>query len=169
MIEDSKLIAILSMLARFKLKERRIWNEYSIPFSESIAEHSMHVAFACWLLGQNEKLDMNKLLTMAIIHELPACILPEFPMYFDKSVKEIFLNELSKIEKHLNEIFDDSKDLLDLLREYYLQASPEAKFLLKMKSQETLIQATELKNTMDSPQLQELIKKLENLIKMNDY
>ena len=65
-----ELLNFLIEIGKLKGKERKGWVVHQIKNSESVAEHIFHLAFLVWILGQKKKLNLNRAIKMALIHDL---------------------------------------------------------------------------------------------------
>ena len=67
-----KIIKFFSEIGKLKLIPRRGWVIRDVKNPESIAEHTFRVAIMAWVLAdrKNSKLNLEKLIKMALIHDL---------------------------------------------------------------------------------------------------
>ncbi|MGD2103769.1 MAG: HD family hydrolase [Anaerolineae bacterium] len=77
---DSAL-AFLLRVNQLKLVPRTGWFMRGIADAESVSDHSFGVAFIALILAQiaEEPVDTTKLLTMALLHDLPEVVLGDIP------------------------------------------------------------------------------------------
>ena len=73
-----------------KLKEngRRGWTIHKIKNPETTAEHIFHLAILVWVLGKRKKIDLNKAIKMALIHDICEVYSPDFTAYDAAALKE---------------------------------------------------------------------------------
>ena len=76
-----RMLDLLLQANRFKAMPRAGWMIRGIVHPESVAAHSYGVAFLCLILAQavDEPLDRAKLLTIALLHDLPESHLTDIP------------------------------------------------------------------------------------------
>jgi len=87
-------------IGKLKGKQRRGWVLHKIKNSETTAEHIFHVAFLAWVGGKLENLNSEKLIKMALLHDLCEILAPDFTSYDAKGLKrkeKISLKEALKI------------------------------------------------------------------------
>lgn len=64
------ILNFLIEVGKLKGRKRRGWLVHQIRNPESTAEHTFRVAIMAWILGKNKKLDLERVLKMALIHDL---------------------------------------------------------------------------------------------------
>ena len=100
-----------------------------VPEPESITEHSWHVAFLVWTLGQRiDGLDRLRALELALVHDLAEVRTGDLPRvanrYFAEGAKEAAEREV------LNELLGPFADRADALHaEYRAAETPEARLV----------------------------------------
>ena len=65
-----KLIEFLLEIEKLKGKERRGWVVHKIKNAETTAEHILHLTILVWILGRQKRINMEKALKMALVHDL---------------------------------------------------------------------------------------------------
>lgn len=171
-IEHKKeLEAILEFLLKIgKLKRlpRLYWTLRKVKNPETVTGHIFTLAMMAWILGRQKKeLNMEKLLKMALCHEISAVltgdttpydlILPkekrkrkkilENMLYLSKKEKEkIFKKEYQEergaISKLTSKLRPPVKEEMDQLwKEYRTKSSPEGNFLNQLNALAVLMQA----------------------------
>lgn len=65
-----KLVEFLHEAGKLKEMPRRGWVIRGIKNPETIAEHTFRAALMAWVLGEKKKLNIERLLKMALIHDL---------------------------------------------------------------------------------------------------
>ncbi len=159
---------------------RQGWLQHGIEpkYCESVAEHSFCVALLGLLLAeQNLELDVNKVLRMALIHDLGEIYAGDFTPQdkIDKNHK--FQLEKQSVLQVFNKLPNGWK-WINLWEEYEEGNSAEAKFVQQLDRLEMLLQASvyEHQGLADlsdffastkwdscSPELQSILKVLEDL------
>lgn len=76
-----ELITILLHANQLKRTARTGWAQRGVPDAENVAAHTYGVAFAALLLVQviEEPLDLGRVLSMAILHDLPEGLTTDIP------------------------------------------------------------------------------------------
>lgn len=93
MTDAGQVLELLLQAARLKWVPRSGWLMRGVPDPESVAEHSWGTAFLALVLSASvdEPLDRGKLLTIALLHDLPEAVLSDVPTpatpYFPPAAK----------------------------------------------------------------------------------
>ncbi|MHA1143927.1 MAG: HD domain-containing protein [Candidatus Helarchaeota archaeon] len=159
---------IIALLTRFKNTHRRIWPEYGIEFQESIAEHSMHVALMCHVIGQDKPFEKNVLLPMSLLHGIPAILISDFPSFHDASILKAFLKNEKFVQRQVESIFSNPDEVMTFLKDFYGKNNAEARFIFQIKACETLLQAEKIRNSKNAEKVSDLYHDLHPLILDND-
>jgi len=96
-----KILNFILNVNTLKGKERRGWKIHKIKNSETTAEHIFSLTFAVWALGKNEKIDLNRAIKMALIHDICEVYAPDFTSYDAAAIdekKEISPKDLLKLK-----------------------------------------------------------------------
>ena len=164
-----KIIDFLINIGKLKKKERRGWILRGIKNPETIGEHTFRVAIMAWLLGREKKLNIEKLIKMALIHDLAEIyagdatpydgilpkdkrkqkeILNQWPR-FSKSAKIRQLLKRKKVEKAaivklISKLSPGlKKEIMNLWLEFNEGLSKEGKLIRQVDKTENLLQALE--------------------------
>ena len=111
--------------------------------TESVAEHSWRISLMAFLLKHEfPDLDIDKVVSMCLIHDLGECFTGDIPTFIktdnDREVEDSLLN---KWVKSLPE--ELSKDIAKLYKEMDAQETKEAKLYKALDKLEALIQHNE--------------------------
>ncbi|WP_026526430.1 HD domain-containing protein [Butyrivibrio sp. VCD2006] len=111
--------------------------------TESVAEHSWRISLMAFLLKHEfSDLDIDKVVSMCLIHDLGECFTGDIPTFIktdnDREVEDSLLN---KWVKSLPE--ELSKDIAELYEEMDAQETKEAKLYKALDKLEALIQHNE--------------------------
>lgn len=68
-------------VGKLKGKGRRGWQLHQIKNPETTAEHIFRIAIIAWTLGKMKKLDMERVIKMALIHDLCEVYAPDLTPY----------------------------------------------------------------------------------------
>lgn len=123
------------------------WLQKGIPFyeAESIAEHSFEVAVITLVLLNNikTKVDTEKVLTMALIHDLSESAIGDMPKALTEKIGENLKHE---IESEAFENVVGSGKLSEIFEEYLKGESLESKIVKFADKLSTFYQAKSYKN-----------------------
>src|SRR3989338_4168161 len=70
-----KLFEFFKTAGRLKKIKRTGWVLKGVKNAESVADHTFRVALMCLVLGKNRKLNLLKLLEMALVHDLAESVI----------------------------------------------------------------------------------------------
>ena len=122
------------------------WLQKGIPFyeAESIAEHSFEVAVIVLALLNNirMKVDAEKVLAMALIHDLSESVIGDMPKALTEKIGENLKHEIE--EEAVEKIFGSGK-LKEIFKEYSRGESLEAKIVKLADKLSTFYQAISYK------------------------
>jgi len=166
--ELENVLDFLLEIGKLKRMPRLYWLISEIKNPETVAEHIFSVALTCWVLGKEKKdLDMEKMLKMALCHELSAVytgdtipyieelpkdpkkrkeILKKWPRLPEKEKRKRFKKEFKEEKKALLKLIKklDSnlrKEIVELWEDYRKVKSQEASFLIQVNTLAILLQA----------------------------
>lgn len=82
-----KLLDFLIKIGTLKGKKRRGWLVHKIKEAETTGEHIFHLAILVWILGRNKKLNLERTIKIALIHDLCEVYSPDFTSYDAAALK----------------------------------------------------------------------------------
>ena len=163
------LPALFHTIANLKRVRRTGWIDRGIPFGdvESVADHSFMTALIAWFVAQDEpSLDADRVLKLALIHDLAEAIVGDRPPYDPEdvpssdnpdAVREFFsVRHLRAPENAAAKRREEdaaaakliammpertSCDIAALWEEYENQSSPEAQFVKQVDRLEAFLQS----------------------------
>jgi putative hydrolase of HD superfamily len=166
-----KIIKFLSELGKLKEMPRRGWVIRDIKNPESIADHTFRVAVMAWVLAvkKNYKLNLEKIIKMALVHDLCEVyagdttpydsILPKnkkkrkellktWPRFSEKEKIELAAEKFKKEKAGLEKLIKDlppklRQEMEHLWLDYEKGASPEGRFFKHADRIESFLQAAE--------------------------
>lgn len=130
--------------------KRSGWLNRQVTNPESVAEHSYSVALSALILAPKD-MDRNKLIKMALIHDIQEIYAGDFTPYDNITLQEkagLELSAAQKIAKDLN-----TPEMLSLFMEYEQGESKEAKFIKDLDRMDAVILAQYYDNNKRAPQL----------------
>ncbi|HID56858.1 TPA: HD domain-containing protein [Candidatus Poribacteria bacterium] len=144
------LIEFVEEIGKLKLIPRTGWRFHGIEAPESVADHSYRVALLAMVLGdmllrRGVKLDMERLLRMAILHEIPEAKIGDVPFpafrYLAEEIKE--KAEREAVKSMTSKLEDLGEKYLELWTEFEERGSLEAKVIRAADKLELMIQVYE--------------------------
>jgi len=140
------IIDFMEYVIKLKKTKRTGWIDVGIKDCESVAEHSYATAILAMMLARRFKLDENRMIKMALIHDLAESVIGDinFKDIHDGkiSIKEKFEKE-KKAMKDIISNLEDGEEIYNLWLEFEEQKTPEAKILKQLDKIELLLQANE--------------------------
>jgi putative hydrolase of HD superfamily len=76
-----EILDFLINVGKLKGKKRRGWIVHQIKNPESTAEHIFHLAILVWILGKKKKINLDRAIKMALIHDLCEVYAPDLTPY----------------------------------------------------------------------------------------
>lgn len=135
------IIELLHTIGKLKELKRAGWVLRKVPDSESVADHSFRTSLMALLLADTLKLNKNKCVQMALIHDIGESLVGDITPY-----GTIGEDEKHKLEKNaMQSLFKNvpGGTIVELWNEYEEKKSPEAKFVYELDKIEMLLQAFE--------------------------
>jgi 5'-deoxynucleotidase YfbR-like HD superfamily hydrolase len=159
-VKIEEITRVLLNVGKLKSLKRTGWVRENIPDPESVAEHTFRVCFLVLLLSKKLKLDENRLLKMALVHDLEEVITGDpVTQRFRKDIGEHDEErEKNIIRKILGEL--DNSDEIYRYWEEHLQenkpgASRNASILYQVGKIATVWQALEYELNGQNPKVME--------------
>lgn len=82
------ILNFLIEIGKLKGKKRRGWTIHKIKNAETTSEHIFHLAVLVWVLGRNKKINLEKAIKIALIHDLCEIYSPDLTSYDAAAIKE---------------------------------------------------------------------------------
>ena len=95
------ILNFLIEVGKLKRKKRRGWLIHKIKDAETTSEHIFHLAILVWVLGKNKKLNLERVIKMALIHDLCEIYSPDLTSYDAVALKEkgrVTIDDVLKIK-----------------------------------------------------------------------
>ena len=162
------LMKFIFNVGKLKETKRTGWIVQGIRNPESVAEHTYRVAMICMVLAKKFNLNENKLLRMALIHDLAEELVGDIVL--EKGNKKVSntKNKFIKENKAIKTIFSslpEGNSYYKLWLEYEKHKSKESIFLKQIDKLEMVIQAYEYEKEQGSKKLNEFWINAEKHIK----
>jgi len=75
------LLNFLIETGKLKRKPRRGWQVHQIKNAETTAEHIFHLTLLAWVLGKNKKINLERAIKIALVHDLCEVYAPDLTPY----------------------------------------------------------------------------------------
>lgn len=170
-IAPKELLNLVFEIGLLKRVIRTGWQNKGVNDPESVAEHTWRVAVLGMMLAPQYNLDQNKVMKMAMVHDLGEAAIGD--VIWEQGKKIVGSQE----EKHRDEqqavedMFKDNPhfaEYVELWKEFEAQETAEAKFVKQLDKLEMVIQAYEYEQEGQNPEtLNEFWENAEKYIKDN--
>lgn len=152
------LVNFTKTIGKLKKVKRTGWLVAGIKNPESVAEHSFRLAVLCMILAKKFNLDTEKLVKMALIHDLAESVVGDLVLERGRNIvmdpKKKFKLEEGAINKLISQI-DEGEEYIKLWYEFHDLKTPEAQLLKQLDKFEMVVQALEYEGEVDSKKLDE--------------
>jgi len=140
-----KILEFAKDIGKLKRTKRIGWVNYNVPSSESVAEHSFRVAMLAMVLAPSFKVNQNKAVKMALVHDVGEAVVGDIVKQFGKKKHPDIKNIKKREEDAFIKIFStiDGKEYIKLYKEYETMRTKEARFVKQIDRLEFMIQAQE--------------------------
>jgi putative hydrolase of HD superfamily len=132
---------------RLKDVEREGWVDRGVKKPESSAEHSFMVTLMVLVFGKGKRINMEKALKIAIVHDLPEAIVGDIISKDNwEEGGRMWSHEKAGKERPAAEKLSSlagSREILELWEEFEAQKTPEARFVKELDRLATILQAAE--------------------------
>ena len=136
------LLKFLKYISKLKLTVRTGWKMHDVPgVKETIGSHSFGTAFIAWIMAKKVKVDVDRTVKMALIHDLLEGIIGDITPH-DKNyrIKEILEKEaIIKLENLLPE--ELKVDVKNLIEELMNGKTKESQIVIQADKLDTVFQA----------------------------
>jgi len=165
-VELENILDFTLKIGQLKRMPRLYWSIRGAKSPETVAGHIFTVAIMAWVLGRHKGLNQEKLLKMALCHEISAVytgdttpydslllekpkekeeILKKAPRLSREQKKEIFFKDFQEEKKTIEMLTKKlspalRKEIIQLWKEYRTKSSPEGNFLSQLNVLAVLLQ-----------------------------
>jgi 5'-deoxynucleotidase YfbR-like HD superfamily hydrolase len=175
-LEYEDLLTLFRKVGELKTIKRSGWVRCEIPNPESVADHSFRCAFMAMVLGDMMDVDSEKLMRMALLHDIAEAVSGDITPHDGISRNEKSQREVDGLQSLLEGI-QNSKQYIALWKEYEEGESIEARLAQNIDKLEMAIQAVEYQKRypdidlsqfvsnaqeqIDLPEIMELFKEIQ--------
>ena len=152
--QTKNTIDFLSIVGKLKRTPRTGWTKYPEITSqvESVADHSFRIALMAFVFGLQQQqgegsLDVQKLVTIALVHDISESIVGDITPHCGISKEEKNRLEVEAMQKLKHALGDVAGETIEALwLEYENGSSREARVVKELDKLEMLLQASEYEN-----------------------
>ncbi|MBI2326917.1 HD domain-containing protein [Candidatus Curtissbacteria bacterium] len=152
------LIKFAQIVGKLKTTKRTGWVNAGIKNPESVAEHSYRLAVLCMILGDQLKLNTEKIVRMALIDDLAESVVGDLVIKRGNKTIGDKGKKFQLEEKAIKEIFsniDNGQEYVSLWQEAQAGDSKEFQVLKQLDKLEMAMQALEYEDQIESKKLDE--------------
>jgi len=145
-MNNKNLIEFVMLVGTLKNIKRHGWVLKGIKNVESVADHIFRVAIMSMIFSAGTKLDVNKMIKMALIHDIGEAIVGD--VIYEHGIKRIGPLKIKNADERnaVKEIFKNLKKrehYLSLWEEFIAQDTEDARFVKRIEKLEMAMQALE--------------------------
>lgn len=139
------ILKFARIVGKLKTTKRTGWLMQNIPAPESVADHSFRVTVLAMILGPKVGVNVDKVVKMALIHDLGEAIIGDIITTWGKKPLPILKEKKRKEKEAIKKIFSliDQNEYVKLFDEYEKMKTKEAKFVKQIDRLEFALQALE--------------------------
>ncbi len=161
------MLDLFHKTGKLKTIPRAGWLRCKVNNPESVADHTFRTAFMAMILGDILKLNTEKLLKMALLHDLPEIITGDITPFENLSLDE----KRTKEQDAISELFlsiPNGDEYKTLWLEYAHEQSSEAILIRNLDKLEMALQASEYQKIDPGLNLNEFVSDAENQINIEE-
>lgn len=138
---NKNVLEFIELIYNLKELKRTGWVKRKFKNPESIADHSFMVTLLAYLFAKENKLNVNKCIKLALIHDLGESIIGDIVTYnktkdFKIKKQELELKAINKLSK-----LTKNKELENLFKELLQNKTKESKFVHELDKLDVFIQS----------------------------
>lgn len=171
MLED--VVEFSKLVGKLKKTQRTGWvTRIGMENPESVADHTFRTAILAMIIADMKKLDAEKMIRMALLHDLQEVVMGDWDVFakkklgfenFKRKEKESIRKVLSELPKNLE------KKYLEIWEEFHENKTEEAKLVNNIDKIEFVIQAMEYeKDGQDKKKFEHLWKLMKKKFEDSD-
>lgn len=153
-----EIVSFLKKAGKLKEIKREGWLRVGIKNAESVASHSYRVSLIAMVVGDKLNLNVEKLLKMALLHDLAEAKIGDITPYEMKKEEKIELER-----KAMKDILYNFDEYFNLWIEYIEGESEEARLLQEIDKFEMILQAYEYGEKYGMEKIKEFLEEKENI------
>lgn len=144
-MKSSHLLGFAKKVGALKMVIRTGWLDVAISNPESVADHSYRCAVLAMLLGDLKGLDAERMMRMALLHDIHESITGDLtPRQKAEQPEQLKIAESNATRKILSDLPHMLRsEYFAILEEYRNQYSPEARLVKEIDKLEMALQAIE--------------------------
>jgi 5'-deoxynucleotidase YfbR-like HD superfamily hydrolase len=158
-----ELLKLFQEINKLKTTVRTGWYRNGVEKPESVADHTYRTAVISMILSDNLQLDTEKVLKMALLHDLAEAVVGDITPYDNLPLEEKLKKEEIAVYGLLREVPNRDR-YLALWQDYVSDQSAEAKLVRNVDKFEMALQAYEYQKVNPGLDLAEFLDDAEGSI-----
>ncbi len=154
-----KILLLAVQAGKLKGVKRKGWLRVGIEQPENVACHSYRVAFLAMLIGDALNLDTEKMMKMALLHDLAEAMIGDITPH-DMAKKD----KMEREEAMMKKLLQGFEEYYRIWREFVEGKSKEAEIMQQIDKVEMILQAHEYAAKYGKEKLEEFLKEEENIM-----
>lgn len=162
------LVDFFNSVEKLKLVKRAGWAREGVPDSESVADHSFGTALLCYVLADDFKVNKDKLIRMALVHDLAEAETGDIVSRRGTKIVCSLKGKFQKEKEVMTKLFSKMKnkdEYVNLWLEFEEGKTREAILLKQIDKLEMVFQALEYEKDIDASKLDEFWEDARTTIK----
>jgi len=159
-MDQEKMLKLFQNLGNLKQVQRQGWLRCGVNDPESVADHTYGTAVISMVLGDIMGLDTEKMMRMALLHDLPEILTGDITPYDEITSAEKHEKEKTAINSLFNDIPNGNR-YISLWQEYENGDSAEAVVVRNIDKFEMALQAKEYQKNCPEDELSEFFNDVE--------
>lgn len=147
-MDNRNIISFHNRVVHLKKLVRKGWTLRNVPNPESVAEHVYGVSMLALPIARERNLDVEKVLTIALIHEVCEVITGDITPHDNIPVEKKQQMETDAAAEILKPI-DPNGELLELWKDFEYERTPEGKLVKQLDRIEMVMQAADYEKQYD--------------------
>jgi len=147
--ELHSLVKFFHLVEKLKRERRKGWLDRGVKEAESVADHSFRTILMAMVFAERQKLDVNKAVKMALVHDLPEAICGDVATRIREELQKTPNKEKEeREEKALEEMLQHlegkiAEEIRELWNEFNARETAEARLVYELDRLEAIFQAVE--------------------------
>ncbi len=166
-MDNENVVSFFHKIGELKTIKRSGWVRCKISEPESVADHSFRCAFMAMVLGDILDVDTERLIKMALLHDIAEMVLGDITPHDGLSMEEKSQREEEGLLFLLEDIPNKEK-YVALWREYEEGRSMESKLARNIDKLEMALQAREYGRVHPEKNLDEFIDEAERHVDLSE-
>lgn len=164
-VNSSEWLLFCRFVGALKRVKRSGWVRCGVENAESVAEHSMRMAVMAMTMPHEARIDVNRCVKMALVHDLAECIVGDITPHDGVRKEDKYNMEAQAMLEICGEGEGTLQEVRNLWQEYELGESDEAIVVKDLDKLEMILSAMEYEELQKKLKLGEFYESVEGKFK----